>query len=129
MRCTSCEADNTADSRFCISCGAALGQLCPACNHLNAATARYCTQCGTAVQRSPTAASHNTFTIRGELKQITVLFADVFGSTELIDALDPEEAERPIRPAMEVRADRETTGTSLRTPQVVRAVHDELPLV
>ncbi len=101
MRCTSCEADNTADSRFCISCGAALGQLCPACNHLNAATARYCTQCGTAVQRSPTAASHNTFTIRGELKQITVLFADVFGSTELIEALDPEEADRRLAPCIE----------------------------
>lgn len=105
MRCTSCETDNTADSRFCIACGAALGQLCLSCNHLNAATARFCTQCGTAVQRSPMAGPHNASAIRGELKQITVLFADVFGSTELIEALDPEEADRRLAPCIEAMKD------------------------
>ena len=101
MRCASCEADNTADSRFCIACGAALGQLCLSCNHLNAATARYCTQCGTAVRRPPMAPSHGASAVQGELKQITVLFADVFGSTELIEALDPEEADRRLAPCIE----------------------------
>lgn len=105
MRCTSCETDNTTDSRFCIACGAALGQLCLSCNHLNAATARFCTQCGTAVQRSPLAGSAGATAIQGELKQITVLFADVFGSTELIEALDPEEADRRLAPCIDAMKD------------------------
>lgn len=47
------------------------------------------------------AASASTPVIEGELKQITVLFADVFGSTELIEALDPEEADRRLSPCIE----------------------------
>ncbi|MDI1285343.1 MAG: adenylate/guanylate cyclase domain-containing protein [Reyranella sp.] len=36
-----------------------------------------------------------------ELKQITVLFADVSGSTELIEDLDPEEAAKRLAPAIQ----------------------------
>ena len=38
--------------------------------------------------------------IEGELKQITVLFADVLGSTSLIESLDPEEATKRLAPAI-----------------------------
>ncbi len=63
--------------------------------------ARFCTQCGKAVQRTPMTAAANIPVIEGELKQITVLFSDVFGSTELIEALDPEEADRRLSPCIE----------------------------
>ena len=33
--------------------------------------------------------------LEGERKQVTVLFADIKGSTELIEGLDPEEARTP----------------------------------
>jgi class 3 adenylate cyclase/tetratricopeptide (TPR) repeat protein len=36
----------------------------------------------------------------GELKQATVLFADIVGSTELIAAMDPEQAMEKLRPAV-----------------------------
>ena len=88
MRCASCETDNTADSRFCVACGTALGRLCVACGHANQPDARFCAQCGAAVAVSPAAAAPPTR--EGELKQITVLFADVSGSTSLIEGLDPE---------------------------------------
>ena len=39
--------------------------------------------------------------LEGERKQITVLFADIKGSTTLIDDLDPEEAESRLRPALD----------------------------
>ncbi|HZR72615.1 ATP-binding protein [Bradyrhizobium sp.] len=39
--------------------------------------------------------------LEGERKQITVLFADIKGSTALIDQLDPEDAELRLRPAID----------------------------
>jgi class 3 adenylate cyclase len=39
--------------------------------------------------------------LEGERKQVTVLFADIKGSTALIDDLDPEEAELRLRPALD----------------------------
>ena len=38
--------------------------------------------------------------LEGERKQVTVLFADIKGSTELIEGLDPEEARRLLDPAL-----------------------------
>jgi class 3 adenylate cyclase/tetratricopeptide (TPR) repeat protein len=39
--------------------------------------------------------------LEGERKQITVLFADIKGSTNLIEDLDPEDAELRLRPALD----------------------------
>jgi class 3 adenylate cyclase len=96
MRCVGCETDNAPDNRFCVACGAALRRPCPSCRHLNLPEARFCSQCGTALEASTPAA-----TTDGELKQITVLFADVSGSTGLIEGLDPEEAGHRLAPAIE----------------------------
>ena len=38
--------------------------------------------------------------LEGERKQVTVLFADLKGSTELIRDLDPEEAQQLLDPAL-----------------------------
>ena len=43
--------------------------------------------------------------LEGERKQVTVLFADLKGSTELISGLDPEEARRLLDPALHVMMD------------------------
>src|ERR671925_156257 len=40
--------------------------------------------------------------LEGERKQVTVLFADLKGSTELIAGLDPEEARSLLDPALHV---------------------------
>jgi class 3 adenylate cyclase/tetratricopeptide (TPR) repeat protein len=40
--------------------------------------------------------------LEGERKQVTVLFADLKGSTELIEGLDPEEARRLLDPALHI---------------------------
>jgi adenylate cyclase len=96
MRCTSCETDNAADNRFCVACGTALPRACPACSHANAPDGRFCAQCGV-----PLAGAMAVPQFEGELKQVTVLFADVSGSTSLIEGLDPEEAGRALAPAIE----------------------------
>jgi hypothetical protein len=41
-------------------------------------------------------------TLEGERKQVTVLFADIKGSMELIEALDPEEARTLLDPVLHV---------------------------
>jgi class 3 adenylate cyclase/tetratricopeptide (TPR) repeat protein len=43
--------------------------------------------------------------LEGERKQVTVLFADLKGSTELIEGLDPEEARQLLDPALHTMMD------------------------
>src|SRR5437867_3428823 len=43
--------------------------------------------------------------LEGERKQVTVLFADLKGSTELIEGLDPEEARQLLDPALHIMMD------------------------
>ena len=100
MRCASCETDNEPDNRFCVACGTALNRACPSCGHANAPDARFCAQCGVVQARAGSGQAAPP-TTDGELKQITVLFADVSGSTSLIEGLDPEEAGHRLAPAIE----------------------------
>ena len=55
---------------------------CPVCGHANAAGARYCSDCGTRLQ--------DVAPVEGERKLVSVLFADVAGSTELTQLLGAE---------------------------------------
>ena len=103
MRCGSCETENAPDSRYCIVCGTVLGRILCTCGHPNPPAARFCGQCGTALVAKPAASTAPAS--GGELKQITVLFADVSGSTELIERLDPEEAAKRLAPAIEAMQD------------------------
>ena len=48
---------------------------------------------------------HSRTALEGERKQVTVLFADIKGSTELIAGLDPEEARQLLDPALHVMMD------------------------
>jgi class 3 adenylate cyclase/tetratricopeptide (TPR) repeat protein len=43
--------------------------------------------------------------LEGERKQVTVLFADIRGSTRLLEGLDPEEAQKLIDPVLRVMMD------------------------
>jgi class 3 adenylate cyclase/tetratricopeptide (TPR) repeat protein len=79
---------------------------CSRCQEGNPAGARFCNACGTRLEPAAPAAAPQTYTpkhlaeriltsrpsIEGERKQVTVLFADVKGSMELLADRDPEEA-------------------------------------
>jgi class 3 adenylate cyclase/tetratricopeptide (TPR) repeat protein len=71
------------DARFCPSCGTALGRRCPTCGSSVADDDRFCASCGAGLAGPP--ATPGT-----ERKLVTVLFADVTGSTLLGEHLDPE---------------------------------------
>src|SRR4051794_27467478 len=86
--CASCGTPAAADARFCSSCGSALTQTCTACGAEQAPEAAFCSACGTSLRPEPPlqrAASDE------ERKVVTVLFADLVGSTALADRLDPED--------------------------------------
>src|SRR5579863_1002138 len=119
MRCSNCKTENPAGKKFCGDCGAALANLCPKCGGENPADKRFCGECGTALGAPAAAASakkSNDSSIRvaettapenleGERKTVTALFADIKGSTELEQDLDPEEARAIIDPALKLMID------------------------
>src|SRR5881296_4135803 len=85
---------------------------CPSCGHANRAAAKFCEECGTrlgsaAASAEPPRAPRDytprhlaekilgsRAALEGERKQVTVLFADVKGSMDLAEQLDPEEWHR-----------------------------------
>src|SRR5207244_10040946 len=86
--CTHCGTPNADDSRFCSSCGTAFDDACPACGATVAVDARFCSSCGT-----PIASRQQDSGVEErphERKIVTVVFADVTGSTTLGERLDPE---------------------------------------
>ncbi|MGE5850411.1 MAG: AAA family ATPase, partial [Candidatus Methylomirabilota bacterium] len=104
--------------KFCGECGVRLDFLCPACQVPNPPTNKFCHECGTALSAAPPAAkfvSPQAYTPRhlaekiltskaaleGERKQVTVLFADLKGSMELLADRDPEEARKILDPVLE----------------------------
>jgi class 3 adenylate cyclase/tetratricopeptide (TPR) repeat protein len=118
MQCPFCDADNGTGRRFCSGCGAPLPVGCPSCGFLNRPTDRFCGGCGSrlaadAPSPQPDAAPWAAPGIDEERKHVTVLFADVKGSMELLADRDPEEARRILDPVLElmIEAVRRYEGT------------------
>jgi len=97
ISCRHCQADNPDGARFCEACGTALDGACRACGASNRPTAQFCGQCGASL----TAWKETHLSEEGERKQVSVLFADIRGSTQLIEALDPEAAMHQLDPALQ----------------------------
>ena len=104
MCCLKCGADNREGRKFCAKCAAPLARLCPQCGASNEPGEDFCGECATPLGKSSappavkpsngpilaeTSPSEN---LDGERKTVTMLFADIKGSTELQQDLDPEQA-------------------------------------
>jgi class 3 adenylate cyclase len=109
VRCSSCGFENAGGVKFCGECGSALKLRCPGCSLENAAGLKFCGECGRRLEHvsapSPDPRSYtpkhlaemiltSRSALEGERKQVTVLFADVKGSMDLAEQLDPEEWHR-----------------------------------
>ena len=90
--CPNCGASVGADARFCASCGTALELGCLACGVSLPDDAHFCPNCGTPVTRDEAIVTEEPTPEERpeERKVVTVLFADVTGSTALGERLDPE---------------------------------------
>ncbi len=87
--CADCGAGQSAEARFCSTCGAALYVTCPGCGAEQRATDAFCASCGTALRE--TAPRPPVADDRQERRIVTILVADLAGSTALAERLDPEE--------------------------------------
>jgi class 3 adenylate cyclase/tetratricopeptide (TPR) repeat protein len=121
MRCPRCDDDNPDSAKFCIECGTPLRPRCPQCGADTLPRAKFCGDCGTAlIGQTPTVLPsypqpsliytprhlaekilHSKAALEGERKQVTVLFADLKGSMELLADRDPEEARQLLDPVLE----------------------------
>src|SRR5262249_37399554 len=107
MRCGSCRAENPEHARFCLEGGAQLGHRCAACGAELPGKAKFCLECGKPIAQGSLPQAHDprSYTpkhlaekiltsrsaLEGERKQVTVLFADVKGSMELAEQVNPED--------------------------------------
>src|SRR5437764_13638019 len=120
MNCPRCRHEAPSGAKFCPECGAALPAGCARCGCELPPSAKFCPECGQPVSPAPgpTAARFEApvdYTpkhlaekilgskdaLEGERKQVTVLFADLKGSTELLANRDPEDARRLLDPVLE----------------------------
>jgi len=119
MKCSRCRHENSADALFCQECGTRLEVGCTRCGTANQLGAKFCKKCGQPVMSLAAAAvkfpSPDSYTpkhlaekiltsksaLEGERKQVTVLFADLKGSMELLADRDPEEARKILDPVLE----------------------------
>jgi class 3 adenylate cyclase/tetratricopeptide (TPR) repeat protein len=117
MQCIRCQAENRDGTRFCSKCGTALTTKCPSCGFLADPVDRFCGRCGAVLAAARARfASPEAYTpkhladkiltsrsaLEGERKHVTVLFADMKGSTELLADSDPEEARAILDPVLEL---------------------------
>jgi class 3 adenylate cyclase/tetratricopeptide (TPR) repeat protein len=117
MRCPKCSSENPAGTRFCAECGSPFAAKCPKCGAEYTAPAKFCRDCGFNLEakgKRPAAAktaSGEATPARelpdlsanaGERKTVTALFADIKGSMELIENLDPEDARAIVDPALKL---------------------------
>src|SRR5262245_47247936 len=117
MRCARCQQENPAGQKFCGDCGARLVTGCPACGSSNPPGQKFCGECGAPLTPGdlPKLTSPEAYTpkhlaekiltskatLEGERKQVTVLFADLKGSMELLADRDPEEARKILDPVLQ----------------------------
>jgi class 3 adenylate cyclase/tetratricopeptide (TPR) repeat protein len=116
MLCPQCSHENPAGARFCNGCGGRLETVCARCGHANPPASGFCNGCGqplggaavptrTPDSYTPRHLAEKILTskaaLEGERKQVTVLFADLKGSMELLADRDPEEARKLLDPVLE----------------------------
>ena len=126
MRCPRCQHENPRETGFCDECGTRLEVTCSACGEANRVGAKFCGNCGLSLIQTDRSGSPpvrfdspHTYTPRhlaekirssrslleGERKRVTVLFADMKESMELLAGQDPEEARRILDPVLEQMMD------------------------
>src|SRR5690349_13196738 len=118
MQCPRCQRENSSRAKFCEECAAPLARTCSNCGTQVSPTAKFCPECASPVDTgagqtrfaapgayTPKHLAEKILTskaaLEGERKQVTVLFADLKGSMELLADRDPEEARKLLDPVLE----------------------------
>ncbi|MBV8360798.1 MAG: AAA family ATPase, partial [Deltaproteobacteria bacterium] len=115
MRCPNCGADNPESAKFCINCASAFSRKCQSCGADNPARAKFCSECAAPLTHLSSRVEQSQLAIiprepehaaaADERKTVTALFADIKGSMELIEDIDPEDARAIVDPALMLMID------------------------
>ena len=131
MKCPQCQFENPEDSMFCGACGSSLEieVICPNCGSKPPAGFKFCNKCGHNLSKPketplkddsehlnamPTEARSDIQAIapaaearapEAERRQLTVMFCDLVGSTNLSARLDPEDLREVVQSYQETAAD------------------------
>ena len=118
MKCPRCQEENPPQAKFCLECAAPLAQTCTHCGTQLPVSAKFCPECAHPVTARPATPprfpSPEAYTpkhlsekilaskdsLEDERKQVTVLFADLKGSMELLSERDPEEVRKLLYPVL-----------------------------
>jgi class 3 adenylate cyclase/tetratricopeptide (TPR) repeat protein len=121
MKCPKCCHENEEGAKFCEECAAPLGRACAKCGRPLSPKAKFCPACAHPTSLAPETigtiarlSSPESYTpkylaekiltskaaLEGERKQVTVLFADLKGSMELLADRDPEDARKLLDPVL-----------------------------
>src|SRR5262245_1177807 len=116
MRCPRCQHDNPSGTKLCGQCATPLAATCSACGAANPPDNKSCAQwrapLGAPADVSPSPESYtpkhlaekiliSKVALEGERKHVTVLFADLKGSMELLAERDPKDARKILDPVLE----------------------------
>jgi len=117
VKCPRCQSQNREGVRFCEECGGRLVTSCASCGAELLPDKKFCGSCGSPatpepVERQPSTQAYtpkhlaekiltSRHALEGERKQVTVLFADLKGSMELLADRDPEDARKILDPVLE----------------------------
>ena len=127
MKCPKCHFENPEGMNFCGDCGCKLEKICSKCRFANPTGFKFCGNCGQNLNL-PSEPPHKEATfdeklmkiqkylpkglaekilsqrdkIEGERKQVTVMFCDMEGFTQISDRLGPEEAYRIMDQVYEI---------------------------
>jgi class 3 adenylate cyclase len=122
MKCPNCKYDTFEGAKFCGNCGTKLEIKCQSCGKENPLNHKFCCECGhkfndVVKEAKPLQLDKpqsyipkhladkilaTRSSIEGERKLITVLFADVKGSTSIGETLDPEELRSIIEKSFKI---------------------------
>lgn len=149
MRCSKCGTESTSGRKFCPECGTQFTNRCAKCGADSAPTAKFCEDCGAPLGAPPAALAEKSDTaairvaeapdpekLKGERKTVTALFADIKGSTELEQDLDPEEAGAIVDPALKLMIEAvrrcdgyvvQSTGDGIFAPFGAPVAHEDHP--
>ena len=119
MRCPKCGVEAAPGKRFCADCGAPLPIRCLKCGAEAQVGKPFCADCGARLEAASLAPAGKPAPLpsgirvaaevaeipEGERKTVTALFADIKGSMDLIEDLDPEEARALVDPALKLMID------------------------
>jgi class 3 adenylate cyclase/predicted ATPase len=123
MNCPRCRAENREGARFCRECGVLFAAICSGCGATVETESKFCDNCGTPLAATPTLTREPSHPVgagaataedvteitraskspaEAERRQLTVMFCDLVGSTELAARLDPEVLRDVVRSYQQV---------------------------